>query len=301
VQAKSRELASWEGGFADVVALVDRALQEGQSTAEAAGAFQSELSGSVKEALERALSERATAYVRAFGVPQPLLAELAPGMLTRASGALGPNFEGRAIADYVFEVVTATTNESSGYGAYTYVILGRPSTVGGAAGARYQALLKSLVATTLPRSSLPADLSAEQRLRINLFVIPGKSDEVEVAGSLTNYDDSLSNSWRLCAGLGVLARNKALSGFRKSSGPFLLTMPVPLKEARTDTPLLLADLERYSAREFADLVISYRERLATRLPHDQETWTPPWNVRSALALVRIGFAADQFWTQLRPN
>jgi hypothetical protein len=50
--------------------------------------------------------------------------------------------------------------------------------------------------------------------------------------------------------------------------------------------------------KYADLVLSYRDRLVERFPRKQEEWTPPWQMRGALALVRIGVAAGQFWTDL---
>ena len=192
-----------------------------------------------------------------------------------------------AVTRHAFEVLALRSKESAGYGAYTYVIFPTRETK-----PEYQALLNAIVALTPV-----ADPSATTDVKktTNLFEIPGNSaapidpfDEVDYARQNSNYDYARALSLVQTASDGVLTAPKVLRQFQRSPGPFLLTVPVPLEQAKGVTQLLLADLNGYPIAGFVDLVKSYQNNLVAAFPATQALWSPPWNQRIALGLVNIG-------------
>jgi hypothetical protein len=185
--------------------------------------------------------------------------------------------------------LTLRAKESEGYGAYTYVIL---PVRGGAP--EYQALLSAIVALT-PAAS--PDTSRLVKGTTNLFEIPGKSaepidldEEPDYAAKIENYAWNRALSLLQTACAGVLSTPKVLERFRQSPGPFLLTLPLPIEQAKRGTQLLLADLNGYPPAGFKDLVKSYQNDLVSAFPTSQALWYPPWQQRLGLELISIGSA-----------
>jgi hypothetical protein len=274
---------------------IERAFEA--ATSELAGVLDSTqrladaLDKPVSNAVQQALAERREAYRRVFGVPEPQEAVHPP--LPGVAAAPNPTGVGAAaggpvaLQRHAFEVLALRSKESPGYGAYTYVIFptrdGRPE---------YQALLDAIVSLT---PAADPNASREEKQATNLFEIPGKSAapiapdaEPDYAADVDNYDRSRALSLVQTAQAGVLTAPAVLRRFQRSPGPFLLTVPVPLEQAKGVTRLLLADLSGYPTDGFQDLVKSYQKDLTTALPANQALWTPPWNQRLALALVSIG-------------
>jgi hypothetical protein len=249
------------------------------------------LNAPVASAFEQALVERREAYRRVFGVPEPQEAAPPPSPPPPpAPPPPAPPTTATAppeITRHAFEVLALRSKESPDYGAYTYVIFPLRE-----ARIEYQALLTAILRLTLAAD--PAAPVAVKRTT-NLFEIPGMSaapippeQSVAYASRIENYDFGRALSLVQTAQDGVLTSPRVLRQFQRSPGPFLLTVPVPLEEAKGTTPLLLADLNGYPTAGYVDVVDSYREDLVAAFPTTQRLWQPPWNQRLALAVLNVG-------------
>lgn len=285
------ETSSWADVQSGVEKTFEQAIVEARAIVALSEQRTAALQKALTAALAQAIAERRSAYERVFGVPQapdaivqpPSPAAPAPPPPPPPTPPPPP----KILTRHAFEVLTLRASESDRYGAYTYVVLpirtARPE---------YAALLSAIVKLT-PAASPTA--STAVRNTTNLFVIPGNRaepidpDEMPAfAREISNYDWSRALSLVQIACDGVLSTPRVLQRFQRSPGPFLLTLPVPIERARGVTQLLLADLSGYPASGFDDLVKSYQNDLVATFPTTQTVWTPPWEQRLALALVRIG-------------
>jgi hypothetical protein len=275
---------SVETAFAPARAEVTPLLERTRANTDALGK-------SVGTAVDQALAERRSAYLKVFGVAEPIVLDMSQSIPTRGSYYSSSQRAVPVIPSlrrHAFEVLTLRATESEGYGAYTYVILPVRDRVT----PQYASLLQAIVRLT---PVARADEAAARRRVTNLFVIPGNSADAVApdaapafAGSIKNYDWSRALSLVQIASDGALATGKVLEVFRKSPGPFLLTLPVPIEQATSVTNLLLADLNGYPAAGFDDLLKSYQNDLLRAFPTTQRLWRPPWSIRTALTLIRVG-------------
>ena len=290
------DAARWRDAQQAVEGALAGAVAEVTPIVEAAHGYAKTVEKSIETALARAIAERGVAHVGVFGSPEEPDVSLVRGVQTEEARLASEELltAGVSMPDvrrHAFEVLTLRATESEGYGAYTYVIL----PVRSGAAPEYQALLSAIVRLT---PVARADEAAAVKRITNLFVIPGnraapvpREEAPQFAANVANYDWSRALSLVQVASDGVLATGEVLRRFRKSPGPFLLTLPVPIARATGTTNLLLADLNGYPASGFDDLVKSYQNDLVDAFPTNQTLWTPPWRVRTALALVRIGHLA----------
>lgn len=289
--ALAREPAGWMATQRAIEEAADQAAADVTAITALARRLVGALDVPVASALERALVERRNAYQRVFGMseadepppPLPPPPPPAPPPPPDMAGMEGPT----RIARHAFEVLALRSKESPDYGAYTYVIFPLREER-----AEYQALLTAIVRLT-PAAN-PAAPVEEKRVT-NLFEIPGRSAEPvpaeqspAYASRIENYDWARALSLVQTALDGVLTSSTVLRQFQRSPGPFLLTVPVPLEQARSTTRLLLADLSPYPVAGYVDVVRSYQNDLVAAFPTTQATWRPPWNQRLALGLLNIG-------------
>lgn len=287
--------ASWADAQSAIEEAFDLARIEVATSVAFANRLQASLRNPVATALDKAIAERRAAYEQVFGFPElpeppPPPPSPPPPPPSPPPPAPPPPPGPPTILRHAFEVLTLRAQESEGYGAYTYVIFreryGAPP--------EYQALLSAIVALT-PAAS--PDTPRAVTSTTNLFVIPGKSaepidsdEQPAYAAKIENYDRERALSLVQTACAGVLSTPKVLERFRQSPGPFLLTLPVPIEQAKGVTQLLLADLNGYPAAGFKDLVKSYQNDLVSAFPTNQAIWHPPWQQRVALGLISIGAA-----------
>ena len=300
----SRDPAAWIEAQVATEKAFAAANTQVNAIVEAATRISARLDGPVAKALKAAVDERGAAYRRAFGEPEPeprtgAAAPVTPGPDNAQSAPSSAVGAGMFLKRHAFEVLALRSKEAADYGAYTYVIFPRREKR-----PEYAALLEAIVALT---PAAEPDAAKDIKNVTNLFEIPGKSaapiavaDTPDYARDIDNYDSQRALSLLQTASDGVLTAPKALRQFQRSPGPFLLTVPVPLDQARGVTQLLLADLNGYPPEGFQDLVKSYQNQLIAAFPTTQTVWYPPWNQRLALGLMSLGvMATGQNFVALR--
>lgn len=258
-------------------AIAQSALVATQTQAAAA-----ELQRAVEPALAQARRDWEAAYALARGGPPPRAAPSAAYMSALASAArasMRPELAGHA-----YEFFAAWNTEREGFGAYTYVLLRsaadlqRPDVQ-----RRYTQLL-----TIVRREREASRVSAAEARNVNLFCIPGTASATGRVDALDSaYADDLGRQLLFRAQSGLLTRPEIKKLLVKSAGPFLVTLPGRIADARSSTPLLFADLGPYPDDAIADLVANYMGSLLTDFPRDQAVWLPPVPQRVALAMIRI--------------
>lgn len=226
------------------------------------------------------------AYLAAYGKPRP-----APELPIIAEFHSGEKFA-ESHASFVWEVethawefFTAIEGESSGYGAYTYVLFGRrmSNRLSSQVKQRYEALLDAIISTTAHRIEIDEDIPSK---KVNLFCIPGKkaleggidlsgfNEYMEEFSALDNYASSLAYKYLSKAGNGAFLREEILNQIKYSPGPFLLTTVKPLLELRTYSPMLFVDLSRFHPDTFVEIVTNYKHSMVENPPDEQKYWTP---------------------------
>jgi hypothetical protein len=288
----ARDPAAWMEAQRSIEDATDLTASDMTTVTEFARSLSETLSAPVASALARALGERREAYRNVFGAPEPPEPErlaLAPPPRPAAAGpaaklGVAPP---PGITRHAFEVLALRSKESPDYGAYTYVIFPLRQTR-----VEYQALLTAIVTLT-PAADPGAPLAVKRTT--NLFEIPGMSaapispaQSPEYARRIENYDWGRALSLVQTALDGVLTSPRVLNQFQRSPGPFLLTLPVPLEQARGNSQLLLADLSNYPTAGYIDVVRGYQNDLVTAFPTTQTLWRPPWNQQLALQVLNIG-------------
>ncbi len=193
------------------------------------------------------------------------------------------------LAGHAYEFIPAWDTERKGFGAYTYVLLRsasdlrKPEVL-----QRWRTLLEVVL-----RERAGAAVPAAEAPFVNLFCIPGErpvsftGDPDRIAAA---FDSELALTLMFRAQSGLLTRPEIKRRLQASNGPFLITLPVRIADARSDTPLLFADLGAFPVDAVADLATHYKGALLADFPTQQLAWKPP--VAQRVALVMIGLASD---------
>lgn len=281
--------------YADMSASNLQTLDTAVANAGAAQVMAEEVSKITGNDYQRALEGYAqaqqaadSAYLAAYGKPRyaaestPKMAAPAPAPEPGATAAMmAPNWQ---IEAHAWEFFTATTNESKGYGAYTYVLFGRRvgSQLAPQVKLNYAALLNAIIASTPHISEVSPEIPHD---KLNLFCIPGKTawkeglaaldESSDKLSALDNYASSLAFSTLSTAGSGAVRSREILDVIQDSPGPFLLTTLQPLRLVKSDSPMLFVDLSRFLPETYTDLVTAYKRALVERPPQGQQTWQPP--------------------------
>ena len=258
------------------------AIAQSALVATQAQAAAAELQRAVDPALAQARRDWEAAYALARGGPPPRPAPSAAYMSAperAAVASMRPDLAGHA-----YEFFAAWNTEREGFGAYTYVLLRsaadlqRPDVQ-----RRYAQLL-----TVVRREREASRVSAAEARNVNLFCIPGTASATGRVDALDSvYADDLGRQLLFRAQSGLLTRPEIKKLLVKSAGPFLVTLPGRIADARSSTPLLFADLGPYPDDAIADLVANYMGGLLTDFPRDQAVWLPPVPQRVALAMIRL--------------
>ena len=172
-------------------------------------------------------------------------------------------------------------DEPDGFGAYTYVLVGagvRPDTLG--VHARLQRLLGEV--RNLPVAST---LDAESRARANSFVVPVPADSRDTGPLLVDLPLAQSLLTHLPPVLRLADATRRL--LYAENGPFLITLPGRLADARSDWPLLFADLSKTPEVVVADVVRRYMADLIGSFSPASTDWAPPAGMQVGIALVRL--------------
>ena len=172
-------------------------------------------------------------------------------------------------------------DEPAGFGAYTYVLVG--SSVGRDSSGVSQRLQRLLSALTglQPADEVPAD----KRGASNTFVVPAPRPTAQRLR--LDYNLRLGQSLMSRVPLGLLQPGAAWRALTSGNGPFLITLPGRLAEARADWPVLFADLSQVPEAVVVDVVHSYMGDLLAQFSITRTAWRPPVTQQVALVLVRL--------------
>jgi hypothetical protein len=275
----------------------------------AAGEQASRIAGSVKntsQALQQELKPAISAaqlnwensHRLAYGVSPPdrsmaAMARPSPAPPSMGSAGLTP-----ALVSHAYELFTDWNKERAGFGAYTYVLLRSASDLQQTEVLkRYKALLE-----VLGREQEASKIAAAEAQGVNLFCIPSKAPGTLPAnGAAGNYADDLGHQLLLRAQSGLLTRPEVRKRLLKSAGPFLITLPGRIADAKSSTPLLFVDLGGYPEEVVADLLTQYKGDLLIDFPREQAVWQPPIRLRVALAMIRMADDTSELITSLVPS
>ena len=172
-------------------------------------------------------------------------------------------------------------DEPAGFGAYTYVLVG--TSVGrdsSGVSQRLQRLLSALTGLP-PANEVPAD----KRSASNTFVVPAPQPTAQ--RPRLDYNLRLGQSLMSHVPLGLLQPGAARRALTRDNGPFLITLPGRLAEARADWPVLFADLSQVPEAVVVDVVHSYMGDLLAQFSVTRTAWRPPAAQQVALVLVRL--------------
>ena len=177
--------------------------------------------------------------------------------------------------------MTQRNDEPTGFGAYTYVVVGTGAGLD-SVGVR-QRLARLLAAL---QNLTPAEqIEAEQRLGTHVFVVPVQAG--------TEHQATLAYELRLAQALmshvppALLMPRRLQRALLTSKGPFLITLPGRLADAQASWPVLFADLNSVPEAVVADVVRSYMGDLLVGFEPAAQGWQPPALQRVALTLVRL--------------
>lgn len=258
------------------------AQQQAMQTATQVGVLLPPLQAAVQVAKAQAQRDWERSYLARYGrlpgdgvaagaSPPPAPAPPPPGP---TAAVQPPNLAGHA-----YQFFKELGSERSGFGAYSYVLLHSGSDLLKPDVARRYAH----VLAVLQREREASEVAASEAAMVNLFCLPG---------SASSYADELGKQILFRAQSGLLTRPemKKRLGPKGGSGPFLITLPVRLSEARSSTPLLFVDLSLYPEDTVSDLLSSYMSDLLRDFPREQLRWKPP--VLQQVALTLIGLSSD---------
>ena len=209
---------------------------------------------------------------RAMGAAPPAPA---PAYASPPVGMMPP------LSQHALHRMLKRNDEPTGFGAYTYVVVG---TGAGRDSPGVQQRLARLLAAL--QGLTPAEqVEAAQRRGTNVFVVPVQ------AGN--GGQDALAYELRLAQALmghappAVRMPGALQRALVTSNGPFLITLPGRLAQAQADWPVLFADLNSVPAAVVADVVRSYMGDLLVGFEPTNAGWKPPALQRVALTLVRL--------------
>ena len=145
---------------------------------------------------------------------------------------------------------------------------------------RLQRLLSAL--TGLPSAD---DMPVAQRATANTFVVPAPQPTAQ--RPRLDYTLRLGQALMSHVPPGLLLPGAARRALTSGNGPFLITLPGRLAEARTDWPVLFADLSQVPEAVVVDVVRSYMGDLLNDFSVTRTAWQPPAVQQVALVLVRL--------------
>ncbi len=221
-----------------------------------------------------------------------------PPDLAPASGMRWSGVDGHAL-----HRLTEIHTEPEGFGAYTYVIvLTRLDS------ARDEVRQRLLRIERTVRDLVPArDVPAARRGRFNAFVMPIAQPGTD--GGRDPGPDAVPYDVRLAQQLAmhVPASRRLPPGIRQAQlsqpGPFLLSLPLRLADARPDSPMLFADLSDTPPLAVADVVKAYMRGL--ELPDLSDAavrgWRPPTGLTVASTLVRVSQTTGELFSAFFPS
>lgn len=298
-QARLQALAATTAAAAD---------QAGQQVELARSAL-ADLDATLQHAATQAERERQQAHLAAHGRPAPELVRkhMLQGEAPAMAMASGPDHRAMAaprLGGHAYELVTGWNAEPKNFGAYTYVLLRstadlqRPDVV-----RRWLHLLERIMRER--RADAAADF---EKSGVNLFCIPATETPsasapppAEAHPLLQLYASDLGQQWLLHTNGGLLTRQTFRKMLSTSPGPFLITLPVRLAEARSTMPVLFADLSGYADDAIADLVTNYMGSLLEEFPRDQAQWKPPVRQRVALHMIHLIADASELMMSVIPS
>jgi hypothetical protein len=248
-----------------------------------------------KAAYVEAQAKWEEAYVLAFGhAPPPAVPfdDVAKKQETirRSYYGASENRQEMSLIGHVYGTFSLWDTEQRNFGAYTYVLFrSAPEQEAPDVRRSYQQLLAAI--RRIPAAHLvhPGEESG-----FNLFCVPGR--EITRAGTAALevvYEPELGNQLKLRAQGGILTRPEILNRLAASPGPFLITFPTRIADARSTSPALFADLAGYPADAIADLVGQYMTGLLTDFPRQQASWKPPRRQRVALLMIHVASEAGE--------
>ena len=177
--------------------------------------------------------------------------------------------------------MTQRNDEPTGFGAYTYVLVG---TGAGRDSAGVRQRLARLLAAL--QDLTPAEqIEAGQRLGTNVFVVPVQAGTAQQAGLA--YELRLAQALMSHVPPAMLMPGRLQRALLTSNGPFLITLPGRLADAQAGWPVLFADLNSVPEVVVADVVRSYMGDLLVGFGPTDAGWKPPVLQRVALTLVRL--------------
>jgi hypothetical protein len=157
-------------------------------------------------------------------------------------------------------LITEMGGEPSGYHSYTYVFFGPPASQADEKTeqmARNRNLLKAITQT--PPA---AEAQAGTLARANLFCFPAKSDNPGRKPGIDNYDPGLADSYRGNFDFRLRGDHQSrVLGMRleRDLGPFLITIPAPLRQTKQTDPLVVTDLTTTDPAKMTGVVAAYRQ------------------------------------------
>lgn len=259
----------------------------GEQVSRIAGSIKS-TSSALREELKPALSAAQrnweNSYRQAYGESPPNRSMAAMARPSPAPPSMATSGQSESLVSHAYELFTDWNKERNGFGAYTYVLLRSASDLKQADVLnRYTALLE-----VLGREQEASKIAAAEARGVNLFCIPSKaSGTLQANAAAGNYSDDLGHQLLLRAQSGLLTRPEVRKRLLKSAGPFLITLPGRIADAKSNTPLLFVDLGGYPDDAVADLLTQYKGDLLIDFPRDQSVWQPPLRLRVALAMIRL--------------
>lgn len=186
-----------------------------------------------------------------------------------------------AIRSHALHRLHQRGDEPTGFSAYTYVLVGAgvTATTPGVQ-ARLQRLLDAV--RNLPVASA---VHSDERAGLNTFVVPVPADNGEHDPLVVHLPLAQSLLTHLPPALRLADATRRR--LYVDNGPFLITLPGRLAEARADWPLLFADLSRTPEPVVADVARRYMADLIGSFNPASTDWSPPAGMQVAITLVRL--------------
>lgn len=290
--------------LAQLQPLTDAVRRDAVQAASVSASAASTLEQTAEAAWQQARTDWKQAYRLAYGrepaeTPRSHITRsvtVAPSAQAAPAPAPVATMPAPAIDSHAYQLLSAWNAETPGFGSYTYVLLSHPDELKKPA---VRSRLTTLMSTLL-REREHGSVAAAERPSVNLFCIPAsRQGDGSDTADLVYHGELL---FRLLgqAQRGLFLRSPAGRQIQSASGPFLLTLPTPIAQATSRSPLLFADLSHVPDSAIADLVQSYKNGLVEQFPQQQLTWQPPVGQRIALVMIGLARSSGQLLSHLIP-
>lgn len=260
------------------------ARDPGQPALRALAAEGRQAVASLAAARQQAQQDFAAAWRAQYG-QDPDLRQAAPAPAYAAAPAPYPAAAAGMmpmLRQHALHRMTQRNDEPTGFGAYTYVLVG---TGAGRDSAGVRQRLARLLAAL--QDLTPAEqIEAGQRLGTNVFVVPVQAGSTAPQAGLA-YELRLAQALMSHVPPAMLMPGRLQRALLTSNGPFLITLPGRLADAQAGWPVLFADLNSVPEVVVADVVRSYMGDLLVGFGPTDAGWKPPMLQRVALTLVRL--------------